>query len=246
MISVTILVKNGSRCLKEVLTALSIFDDIVLYDTGSEDATLEIAQTFPNITIYKKKFIGFGPCHNEAAKLAKHDWILSIDADEVLSESLAVEITHLKLNPNTIYAIPFFNYYNGRQIKWCGWYPEKHNRLYHKQRTAFSEAMVHEGVIKQSGMSEVLLQNPIHHYPYSSISDFLIKMERYSTLFAQQYSKRRKSSPLIAIVHGWGAFLKSFFIKKGFLGGFEGFIISAYNAHTAFYKYLKLYQANKN
>lgn len=136
MISVTILVKNGARLLQEVLNAASVFDDIILYDTGSEDSTLEIARTFSNVTIYQKKFIGFGPSHNEAARLAKHEWILSIDADEVLSEPLAEEISSLKLEPNAVYAIPFFNYFNQKQIKWCGWYPEKHVRLYNKKKNS--------------------------------------------------------------------------------------------------------------
>lgn len=98
----------------------------------------------------------------------------------------------------------------------------------------------------KEGLVEMTLKHPIHHYPYDSISDFLVKMERYSSLFAEQYCQKRKSSPLIALFHGCGAFVKSFFLKKGFLGGFEGFMISVYNGHTAFYKYLKLYQANKN
>jgi glycosyltransferase involved in cell wall biosynthesis len=244
MISVTILVKNGERKLNEVLSALLVFDDIILYDTGSSDATLRIASQFPNVTVYQEKFIGFGPCHNAAAQLAKHDWILSIDADEVLSQQLAHEISHLTLECGTVYALPFKNYYNGKQIKWCGWYPEQHIRLYNKKETAFSEAMVHEGVV-QTGLKVATLTSAVYHYPYNSISDFLIKMERYSTLFAEQHHLKRKSSPLIALGHGLAAFFKSFILKKGVLGGYEGFLISTYNGHTAFYKYMKLYQANK-
>ena len=244
MISVTILVKNGERRLKEVLNALSLFNEIILYDTGSTDQTLQIANQFPNVTVFQKEFNGFGLCHNDAAQLATHDWILSLDSDEVLSKELAQEIQNLSLNPRCVYALPFDNYYNGRQIKWCGWYPEKHIRLYHKKETSFSKAMVHEGVICD-GLKEITLNHSVNHYSYESISDFLIKMERYSTLFAQQYRNKRKSSPLIALRHALGAFSKSYFLKKGFMGGYEGFMISIYNAHTALYKYLKLYQANK-
>lgn len=245
MISATILVKNGERRLKEVLNSLTLFDEVLLYDTGSSDKTLEIAKQFPNVVIFQKEFTGFGPCHNAAADLAKHEWILSIDADEVLSPELAQEIASLSLDPASVYAIPFCNFYNGKQIKWCGWYPEKHIRLYNKKVTSFSEAMVHEGVQKEA-LQEITLANTVYHYPYDSISDFLVKMERYSSLFAKQYYLKRHSSPLIALGHGLAAFFKSFVIKRGFLGGYEGFLISAYNGHTAFYKYLKLYQANKN
>jgi glycosyltransferase involved in cell wall biosynthesis len=245
MISVTILVKNGERKLKEVLESLAFFDEIILYDTGSSDRTFEIANQFSKVRIFQRPFIGFGPCHNEAASLAKHDWILSIDADEVLSEQLAQEIASLSLDRETVYSLPFVNYFNGKQIKWCGWYPEQHVRLYHKKRSSFSEARVHEGV-KTKGLNVVTLCHPVYHYPYSSISDFLVKMERYSTLFAEQNYLKKHATPFTAVTHGLAAFLKSFILKKGFLGGYEGFIISAYNGHTAFYKYLKLYQANKN
>lgn len=244
MISVTILVKNGARRLNEVLDALMRFDEVIVYDTGSTDTTLEIAGRYPNVSIIQAPFNGFGPCHNTAASLAKHDWILSIDSDEVVSKELADTLITLSLNPQAVYSLSFQNYFNGRHIKWCGWYPEHHIRLYNRTTTAFSEAMVHEGVVSD-GLHIIRLQHPVFHYPYDSISDFLIKMERYSTLFAQQYHKKRASSPWKAITHGVAAFTKSYILKRGFLGGYEGFLISAYNGHTAFYKYLKLYQMNK-
>ncbi|MCH9626282.1 MAG: hypothetical protein S4CHLAM123_14780 [Chlamydiales bacterium] len=245
MISVTILVKNGQRTLKQVLESASSFDEIVLFDTGSTDQTLHIAKNYPNVRIFQKKFKGFGPSHNEAAALATNNWILSIDADEVLSKNLIQEIHALTLDPQMVYALPFHNYYNEKQIKWCGWYPEKHVRLYNRKSTQFSEAMVHEGVMVQN-FQQKTLKHPVHHYSYASISDFLTKMERYSTLFAEQYRHKKNSSPFIAVQHGMAAFFKSYILKKGFLGGYEGLLISAYNGHTAFYKYLKLYEANKN
>lgn len=244
MISVTILVKNGARRLREVLDALTRYDDVVVYDTGSSDDTLNIARTYPNVSIFQAPFNGFGSSHNAAAGLARHDWILSIDSDEVVSSELADSIDCLSLDTHTVYSLPFQNYYNGKHIKWCGWHPEHHIRLYNRNTTAFSEALVHEGVLSK-GLQVIKLQHPVLHYPYESISDFLVKMERYSTLFAQQYYKKRKSSPLTALIHGAAAFSKSFILKRGFLGGYEGFLISVYNGHTAFYKYLKLYQANQ-
>jgi glycosyltransferase involved in cell wall biosynthesis len=245
MISVTILVKNGQRHLQRVLQALSDFDEVVVADSGSSDNTESIAKSFPNVCFHLIPFEGFGNAHNRAANLAKHPWILSIDSDEVLTPALAQEILHLRLDPQYLYALPFHNYFNGKWIKWCGWFPETHVRLYHKQTTSFSEALVHEK-IKDDGFKIKYLKAPLFHYPYESISDFLIKMERYSSLFAKQYVGKKNSNPLTALSHGVGAFMKSYFLKKGFLGGYEGFLISAYNAHTAFYKYLKLYHLNKS
>lgn len=243
MISVTILVKNGERKLQEVLESLKYFDDILLFDTGSTDKTLEIASQFPSVKVHCHPFSGFGPSHNQAAALAKHDWILSIDADEVLSTPLANEILSLRLDPSKVYSFPFHNFFNGRHIRWCGWHPDRHIRLYNRSKTCFTEALVHEGIILDH-VQEVPLKHPIYHYSYGSISDFLIKMERYSTLFASQNVGKRKSSPWIAIGHGLAAFFKSYVLKQGIFGGYEGFLISIYNGHVAFYKYLKLFHAN--
>lgn len=240
MISVTILVKNGACHLEKVLTSCKDFDEVLLLDTGSTDDTLQIARKFPNVSIHQEKFTGFGPAHNHAASLAKNSWILSLDADEVLSPELAQEIASLALDPHCVYALPFHNYFNDKKIKWCGWHPESHVRLYHRDRTCFSDALVHEAVLTLD-LKKVSLHHPVNHFSYNSISDFLTKMENYSTLFSLEYKEKKKSSPWIALYHGVGAFLKSFFLKKGILGGYEGFLISAYNGHTAFYKYLKLY-----
>ena len=94
-------------------------------------------------------------------------------------------------------------------------------------------------------MKRIEMEGSLKHYSYASISDFLTKMQSYSTLFALQNQGRKSSSPIKAILHGMFAFWKSYVLKRGFLGGYEGFVISAYNGHTAFYKYLKLYEANQ-
>ncbi|MDR3624529.1 MAG: glycosyltransferase family 2 protein [Chlamydiales bacterium] len=241
MISATILTKNSEKHLKKVLEALKSLDEVVLLDTGSTDNTLEIAKNFPNTSLYTSEFLGFGQVHNIAANLAKHDWILSIDSDEIISSKLLQEIQNSKLNKRCVYSFPRLNYYCNKQIKWCGWYPERVTRLYNKTTTKFSEDKVHEKVLKVN-MSEIKLTNPVHHYPYSSIADFLTKMQHYSTLFAEQNKDKKKSSVFKAISHGLFAFFKSYILKRGFLGGYEGFLISTYNGNTAFYKYLKLFE----
>lgn len=243
MITVTILTKNSEKYLEEVLQALTHFDEVLLYDNGSTDRTFEIAEKFPNVVVKKGPFLGFGPSHNEASRLATNDWILSIDSDEVVTPELTDELLSLKLDPGCVYSFPRHNYYNGKWIRWCGWYPDRQYRLYHRKRTAFTEAQVHEAV-KREGMRHVPLKHPIKHYSYDSISDFLKKMESYSSLFAEQNKGKKKANVFSAIGHGVGAFLRAYVIKRGFLGGFEGFLISVYNGHTAFYKYLKLREAN--
>jgi glycosyltransferase involved in cell wall biosynthesis len=244
MISVTILTKNNEETIGSVLEACSSFNEVVILDTGSTDATLEMAQIYPNVKVFKSPFIGFGPLHNLAASYATNEWILSIDSDEVLTKELSDEILALSLDPRCVYSFPFNNYFNGKHIKSCGWYPDRHTRLYCKTQTSFTEDHIHEK-IDAKNLSEVRLTSPVNHYSYRSISDFLKKMENYSTLFAEQNAHKKRSSFSKALLHGGFAFIKTYIIKQGFKAGHEGYLISVYNAQTAFYKYLKLAYANR-
>lgn len=245
MISVTVLTKNSQKYLREVLSSLQKFDEVIIYDNGSSDQTLEIARSFPNVSIHKGLFLGFGPTHNLASSLARNEWILSIDSDEIVTEELAEEILKLDLDKEKVYAFSRHNEYNGKFIKWCGWYPDRQVRLYNRSVTRFSEAEVHESVVTK-GLQIVLLNSFLRHYSYEKTSDFLAKMQSYSDLFAKQNAGKKKSSPMTAVLHSFYAFIKSYLIKRGFMGGYEGFMISAYNAQTAFYKYIKLYEANQS
>lgn len=239
MITATVLTKNSQKTLKATLDSLARFPEIILLDSGSTDDTLKIAQSYPNVTIHRSPFLGFGPMHNLASELATHDWIFSIDSDEIVSDSLAEEILNLSLDSHTIYSVQRKNYFNGRQIKWCGgWHPDFVWRLYHRKSTQFSTDLVHEKVEKKD-LKLVRLKGTLTHTPYLGMNDFLDKMQHYSTLFAEQNSGK-KSSIFKALLHSWSAFIKSYIFKRGFLGGKEGLIISIYNGHTAFYKYLKL------
>ena len=244
MISVTILTKNSSRYIKQVLEALEPFGEVAILDTGSTDETLEIAKNFKNVVIYKHEFEGFGKAHNLISSLATHDWILSLDSDEVVSPDFCKEVLSLTLNPRSVYTISRHNYYRKRFIKGCGWYPDRVVRLYNRKATQFSDAFVHERVLSE-GLKTISIDAPVYHYHYNSIDDFINKMQLYSTLFAKEKAKKKQSSLLKAISHGFFAFFKSYVLKRGILLGGEGFEISAYNAITAYYKYLKLRDRNE-
>ena len=245
MISVTILTKNSEKHLEKVLAALKSFNEVVIFDNGSTDNTLAIAEKFPNVKIHKGKFEGFGKTHNKASSLAKNEWILSIDSDEVVTPEMVEEIDKLDKNQYCVYSFPRHNYYNGKFIKWCGWYPDRQIKLYNRSMTRYNDADVHE-TVRSEHMRHIKLKAPLLHYSYSNVSDFIIKMQLYSDLFAAQNKGKVSSSPFKAYTHGLFAFLKSYILKRGFMGGYEGFLISCYNAHTAFYKYMKLYEANKS
>lgn len=245
-ISVTILTKNSSLTLDKTLDSLRNFDEVLVYDTGSTDNTLEIAHRYPNVRIVVGHFEGFGKTHNQASQLASHDWILSIDSDEYLSQEAVEEIRSLELNSNCIYQMSRYNLFNGKWIWSCSWHPDFQKRLYNRKKTSFSQSHVHES-IELNALKLVSLKNPLYHESYRNIEEFLSKMNHYSTLFANQnlHSTKKASVP-IAIAHSLFTFFKSYFLKRGFLQGYEGYLISSYNAHCAFYKYLKLYEMRQH
>ena len=242
-ISVTILTKNSQKYLKQCLDSLNSFDEIIILDNGSTDNTIDIASKYPNVKIVKHHFIGFGPLKNLATSFTKHEWILNIDSDEIVSEELVNEIKKLIPKKNYIYSIPRHNYYKNRLIKCCGWYPDKVLRIYNKHHTNYNTHMVHESLIKNDNTIIQNLSSPIIHHSYDSIEQLLEKLQRYTILWAK--NNKKKSSPFKALMHALFAFLKNYFLQKGFLYGYEGLLISVTNANHVFYKYMKLYELQK-
>jgi len=245
MLSITILTKNSAATLEATLESIRAFPEVIILDTGSTDQTLEIASKFPNVKVFQQEFRGFGPTHNEASSLASSDWIFSLDSDEVVTPELAKEILELSLNPQAVYQINRANYFNQKHIRCCsGWYPDPVIRIYHRKHTRFSMDQVHERVLHK-GLTVIPLHSPIRHTPFRNLSDFSTKIQIYSTLFAEQHKHKKQSSLARALFHGSFAFFKSYVLKRGFLGGKEGYIISKYNSQTAYYKYLQLAKANR-
>ena len=238
-ISVVMLNKDGETKLPRALKSLRSFDEVILCDTGSTDKSLAVAKKFPNVKIIQQPFNGFGRLRNTASIFASNDWIFVLDSDERVTEELLDELESLTCDPALVYSMPFHNYFNGKWIKTCGWYPDRHVRLYNRKHTQFKESAVHEGIDIQ-GLRVQKLQGPIEHFSYENTDDFLRKMDHYSTLFADQYAGKKRSSFKKALLRGGYAFFKSYILKRGFMQGREGYIISAYNGQTTYYKYLKL------
>lgn len=245
MISIVILTRNSAESLDRALESTKNFPEVLILDSESTDATQSIASKYPNVRFHTHSFCGFGPMRSIADNLATYDWIFALDSDEALSPSLIESLPKISLDPKNVYQFPRHNFFNDKWIRWCGWYPDTQIRLYNKRSTSFSKALVHEKVITKH-MKTISIKAPILHYSYNKMEDFLGKMQLYSNLFAKQYTGKKKSSMTIAIGHSTYSFIKSYFLQKGFLGGKEGLLISFYNSHTTFYKYLKLWERNKN
>ena len=231
---ISVIILTNGTILDETLKSLIGFDEVVIINTGESP----FETLLPNAVVITYPYDGDLTRAIGIAK-AKHNWILSIDSDEVLTPELIKEINALRLTENIAYSIPFKNFFNGRFIRGCGWYPDRHVRLFNRKKTGFQPVRIHSSVMT-GGLEVKKLKGAILHYSYRSIHDFLQKMQLYSDLYATEYGKSKKSSLSKAIWHGFFAFLRSYVIKRGFLDGKEGWIISAYQGHMAYYKYLKL------
>lgn len=243
-ISAVVLAKNNENTIRKTLESLQGFNDVVVYDNGSSDSTMQIAQEFPNVNLIQGEFKGFGWTKNKAASFAKNDWILIIDSDEVVDKELFEILKHKTLDEKCVYKLNFKAFYKDIQVKYCGWNNQKIKRLYNKKQTQYNSNDVHEDIITEGFKIEELGGN-VEHYSYHSISQFVIKADHYSTLFAQNNVGKKKSSPLKAYFNGFYSFIRTYIFKRGFLDGYVGLVIAFSHMVTNFYKYIKLYEANK-
>ena len=242
-ISVVMIAKDSEQTIKASLESLKEFSEVILYLNNSSDKTKEIAQNYSNVTIVEGEFLGFGATKNRATSYATNEWILSLDSDEVLSVEFIENLQQLKLSDDTLYSILRTNYYKEIPIKHC-WGDDTIVRLYNRSKTQFTNKHVHEHIIDE-GFKKEMLQGAVQHYPYSNISEFIAKADQYSTLFAQDRAGKKSSSPLKAFFNAHYSFFRTYIIKRGFLDGYAGLIIAFSHMVTNFYKYMKLYELNK-
>ena len=243
-ISVVVLAKNNENTIENTLKSLVLFSDVVVYDNGSTDNTLNIINQFKNVNLIQGEFRGFGWTKNEAASYAKNDWIVIIDSDEVIDSILLETLKTKKLDEKKVYQLNFKAFYKDIQVKYCGWNNQKIKRVYNKSLTSYNSNDVHEDIITNNFDIEILNGN-VEHYSYHSISQFIVKADHYSTLFAKNNVGKKSSSPTKAYFNGLYSFIKTYIFKKGFLDGYVGLIISFSHMVTNFYKYIKLYELNK-
>lgn len=243
-ISVVVLAKNSENTLLKTLESLKGFSDVVVYDNGSTDKSIEIAKSFSNVNLIQGAFNGFGWTKNHAVSFSKNDWVLIIDSDEVIDGELFKTLTTTTFDKNTVYKLNFKTFYKDIQVKYCGWSNQKIKRLYNKTVTHYNDNDVHEEIITD-GLSIKELRGTVNHYSYHSISQFIMKADYYSTLFAKNNVGKKSSSPSKAFFNGAYSFVRTYILKRGFLDGYVGLIIAYSHMVSNFYKYIKLYELNK-
>jgi len=245
-LSVGILTFNSEKRIEEVLDSVKeIADEIVVLDSGSEDRTLEIAERF-GARIFYRKFDNFVNQKNHLLSLCRGDWVLFLDDDEVVDKELANQISKVKVEnpPVDGYYVNRLTNYLGRWIKHA-WYPDWQLRLAKREKCRWVGDWVHER-LAVSGKTGYLKGN-LFHYSYPSVSYHLKKIDLYTTLYAKGAFKKGKRFSLLKLLSSpAGAFVRRYILKRGFLDGFEGFVLSVMASYYTFLKYLKLWEMEKN
>ena len=249
LLSVTIAAKNESAHLAQCLSSVSFADEIVLVDDCSSDDTVEKARAFGARVIGRDSKGSFHENKNIAIKEAEGEWILSLDADEIVSEQLGLSILSTLSHPECDgYLVDRHNYFLGKWIRGCGWYPDYILRLFRKGK-AWWPLEIHDVPRLEGGNSSIpLLKGRLIHYSYNSLEQYFEKFNRYTSRLATEYIVRKESMTGLNIPLNLGFrplywFFKKYFALRGFRDGIPGFFICFSSALTIFVSYLKLWEA---
>jgi len=244
-LTVTVITYNEGPHIVDALQSVSWADEIVVVDSRSTDDT--VARARPCATrIEVRDWTGYGTQKNYASELAANDWILSIDADERVTPALAGEIQSLlRAGPTAAgYEISRVSNYLGQWIRSTDWYPDFHVRLYDRRAARWSEHTVHESIDCPGRVER--LRGELLHYPYRNVSEHLAKIDRYTTLVAEQWSAEgRRSAAWQAVVYPRLAFLRNYILRRGFLDGKTGLMVSMLNSYYVSLKYVKLFEMQR-
>ncbi len=238
--------KNIGRCLESLN---GIVDEIVIVDSFSTDGTKDICSKFENVTFLDQKWLGYSESKNVGNDKAQNDWILSIDADEALDEKLQKSIMKLKdseLSDKEVYYFNRITNYCGQWIKHCGWYPEWKMRIWNRKIGRWI-GDVHETVDFANSVVNKKLKGHLLHYSYYSISEHIVRMDKYTTISAQNMFERGvKVSLFKAIVKSKFRFFRDYILKRGILDGYSGYLICRIVENETLIKYSKLRQLYKS
>jgi hypothetical protein len=238
-ISATLITYNEERNIARAIESLRCCDEIIVVDSGSNDRTCEIAEKL-GARVFETPWLGYAAQKNYASGRASNDWILSVDADEALSESLEAEIWQLKKNGPTLdaYTMPRMAQYLGRWILHSGWYPDRKVRLFDRRKAHWEGRWVHESVVVEGTLGH--LDANLLHYTCNSLTEHLKTMDRYTTLAAEQLvaEKRPITWATLLIDPPW-TFFRTYVLNRGFLDGTEGLAIAYMAMLYNFLKYAK-------
>lgn len=239
-VSVVVITKDEEKNIRDALVSASFADETIVLDSFSTDGTVDICREFTD-KVFQEEWRGFSGQKQRAVELAGNDWVFVLDADERITPALSEEIKKLvEAGPDKPgYYCPRRNHFMGMEIRHGGWYPDYSVRLFDRRHGRFQDRAVHEAV-KLDG-EPGYLKNTMLHFTYDSVSDYLRRMDKYSTLAAKEMQKggrRAKISDLLLRPHM--TFIKMYLLKGGFRDGIHGLLLAGLYSYYTFSKYAKL------
>jgi glycosyltransferase involved in cell wall biosynthesis len=242
--SVVIVCKNEGAIIGKTLKALQGFaPDVVVYDNGSTDNTIEVVKTYP-VNLVQGSWEGFGKTKNKANSFAKHSWILSLDADEIPDSVLKEAISHLTDTPDTdVFDIRFKNFFGDKWLRYGEWGRDKHIRLFNKNNVSWNEAPVHEQLRFATDVNVQFLNGAILHYTAENLAEYEVKLMKYAALNGEKYFLQgKKTTPSKKYISAAFHFIQNYTFRRGFLAGRAGYQCAAMMVRYTFVKYKKLEQ----
>lgn len=234
---------NIERCL---VSMLKVCDEIVVVDSNSTDKTIEIAKKY-DAKVIQQNFLGYTEQKNFAIDNASFDFILSLDADEVLSDELVNSI--IKVTSNWIYngyEMNRLTNYCGKWVRHCGWYPDRKIRLFDRRKARWIGGALHEKMTMNLDANHSRLKGDILHYSYYNIDDHLKQIEKFTKISSQELFNNGYCPSYFKIaISGPVKFFRDFVLKLGFLDGYTGFRISFISSFATFLKYARVKELHK-
>jgi glycosyltransferase involved in cell wall biosynthesis len=245
-ISAVIITYNEEKNIRRCLESLPWAAEIVVVDSESTDATVQIAREFTDRVI-SHPFEGYVRQKNFALDQSSHEWVLSVDADEVVTPELLDRIRKVWPVERERYhgfTVNRLSRFSGKWMRHCGWYPDRKLRLFRRSKGRWEGEGLHEKVHLDGPVMD--LKADLWHYTYENLSENMRKIQNYSTIFAEaQYARGRRASLGELLARPVAAFFKSYLLKMGFLDGRHGLILSTTAAFYVFLKYAKLWELQK-
>jgi glycosyltransferase involved in cell wall biosynthesis len=238
MLSVTIICKNEEDTIRDCLESAKWADEIIVVDSFSLDKTIEIAKEYTK-NIYQKEWEGYAKQRKFALSKATQKWIFPLDADERCSHELKEEILAIIKSENSKpgYRIPRKSFFLGKWIKHCGWYPGYQTRLFLRDKARVADRLVHEGYEIEGEIG--FLKSDILHYTVRDITDYMNRVNHYSTLQAIEKSEKKNIKLYDILLRPIATFIQSFIFKKGFLDGIFGLMVTHFDVITNTLTYMK-------
>ena len=244
-VSVVIVTKDEEKNIEDALKSVADADEIIVVDSFSTDRTIELCRAYTD-KIFQHEWQGFARQKQLAVDYAKGPWVLLLDADERVTPELKKEIAGKTpsgaslVTPHDFsgFYLPRKNFFLGKWIRHSGWWPDYTLRLFRKDKASLEDREVHEKVIIDGPTAS--LKNPLEHYTYRTIADFLRKMENYSTLAAREIRKTSGGPGMFSVaLRPAFTFIKMFFFRLGFLDGAYGLLLALLYSYYTFLKYVK-------